>query len=159
MFHPTLKIKIYQEDLVFGPGLVILMEHILVTESMKDACGEMGMSYSKGWKIINRAEKELGYELLERRHGGKSGGKCTVTEKGKSLMKRYRQMEEETRDCLQKSFEKYFPEYQRIREIFLSFRSIIKNRSQNKTVSRKWRKKDAELDKRTAEKQCKDEFL
>ena len=40
------------------------MEHILVTESMKDACGEMGMSYSKGWKIINRAEKELGYELL-----------------------------------------------------------------------------------------------
>ena len=37
MFHPTLKIKIYQEDLVFGPGLVILMEHILVTESMKDA--------------------------------------------------------------------------------------------------------------------------
>ena len=36
MFHPTLKIKIYQEDLVFGPGLVILMEHILVTESMKD---------------------------------------------------------------------------------------------------------------------------
>ena len=66
MFHPTLKIKIYQEDLVFGPGLVILMEHILVTESMKDACGEMGMSYSKGWKIINRAEKELGYELLER---------------------------------------------------------------------------------------------
>ena len=50
MFHPTLKIKIYQEDLVFGPGLVILMEHILVTESMKDACGEMGMSYSKGWK-------------------------------------------------------------------------------------------------------------
>lgn len=67
MFHPTLKIKIYQEDLVFGPGLVILMEHILVTESMKDACGEMGMSYSKGWKIINRAEKELGYELLARR--------------------------------------------------------------------------------------------
>ena len=159
MFHPTLKIKIYQEDLVFGPGLVILMEHILVTESMKDACGEMGMSYNKGWKIINRAEKELGYELLERRHGGKSGGKCTVTEKGKSLMKRYRQMEKETRDCLQKSFEKYFPEYQRIREIFLSFRSIIKNRPQNKTVSRKWRKKDAELDKRTAEKQCKDEFL
>lgn len=64
MFHPTLKIKIYQEDLVFGPGLVILMEHILVTESMKDACGEMGMSYSKGWKIINRAEKELGYEFV-----------------------------------------------------------------------------------------------
>lgn len=111
MFHPTLKIKIYQEDLVFGPGLVILMEHILVTESMKDACGEMGMSYSKGWKIINRAEKELGYELLERRHGGKSGGKCTVTEKGVSLIERYRLLERETRQSVQQRFEKYFPEY------------------------------------------------
>lgn len=108
MFHPTLKIKIYQEDLVFGPGLVILMEHILVTESMKDACGEMGMSYSKGWKIINRAEKELGYELLERRHGGKSGGKCTVTEKGKSLMKRYRQMEKEQGTACRRALKSIF---------------------------------------------------
>lgn len=57
MFHPTLKIKIYQEDLVFGPGLVILMEHILVTESMKDACGEMGMSYSKGWRSSTGQKK------------------------------------------------------------------------------------------------------
>ena len=111
MFRPILKIKIYQDDLVFGPGLVILLEYLLKTESMKDACSEMGMSYSKGWRIINRAEKELGYELLDRRHGGKSGGKCTVTQKGQSLMKRYRQMEEETKANLQKSFEKYFPEY------------------------------------------------
>lgn len=115
MFHPVIKLKVYNEDLVFGPGLITLLEYLRQTGSMKEACAAMGMSYSKGWKIINRAEKELGYELLERRHGGKSGGKCTVTEKGKSLMKRYRQMEKETRDCLQKSFEKYFPEYQRIR--------------------------------------------
>ena len=65
-----------------------------MTESMKDACGEMGMSYSKGWKIINRAEKELGYELLERRHGGKKWWKMYGDrKKEKSLMKRYRQME------------------------------------------------------------------
>lgn len=81
MFRPVVKIKIYQEDLVFGPGLIMLLEQIQTTESMKDACAQMEMSYSKGWKIINRAEKELGYGLLERRHGGKSGGKCTVTEK------------------------------------------------------------------------------
>ena len=115
MFHPTLKIKIYQEDLVFGPGLVILMEHILVTESMRMPVGKWECPTAKAGRSSTGQKKELGYELLERRHGGKSGGKCTVTEKGKSLMKRYRQMEKETRDCLQKSFEKYFPEYQRIR--------------------------------------------
>ena len=59
MFRPVVKIKIYQEDLVFGPGLIMLLEQIQTTESMKDACAQMEMSYSKGWKIINRAEKEL----------------------------------------------------------------------------------------------------
>ena len=60
MFHPTLKIKIYQEDLVFGPGLVILMEHILVTESMKDACGEMGMSYRQRLEDHQPGRKRTG---------------------------------------------------------------------------------------------------
>ena len=50
--------------------------------------------------------------MLERRHGGKSGGKCTVTEKGASLIERYRLLERETRQSVQQSFEKYFPEYQ-----------------------------------------------
>ena len=113
--HPEIRLYLARERPFFGLGPASLLRLIQETQSVRHACEKMKMSYSKGWKIINRAEKELGYELLERRHGGKSGGKCTVTEKGKSLMKRYRQMEKETRDCLQKSFEKYFPEYQRIR--------------------------------------------
>lgn len=112
MFHPVLKIKVFQEELVFGPGLIILLEYIQETESMKEACGKMEMSYSKGWKIVNRAEKELGYELILRRHGGKSGGKCSITSQGKSLVERYRKMESETKEALRKNFEKYFPEYQ-----------------------------------------------
>ena len=104
--HFRNKLVISREEDFFGPGVYDLLKYIDETGSIQAAAAKMNMSYSKGWKIINRAEKELGYELLERRHGGKSGGKCTVTEKGKSLMKRYRQMEKETRDCLQKSFEK-----------------------------------------------------
>ncbi len=112
MFHPIVKIKICNDNLVFGPGLITLLEYIQKTESMKEACAEMKMSYSKGWKIMNRAEKELGYELLERRHGGKSGGKCGVTPKGLSLIERYRKMEKECLKNVQENFEKYFPEYQ-----------------------------------------------
>ena len=112
MFHPTLKIKIYQEDLVFGPGLVILMEHILVTESMKDACGEMGMSYSKGWKIINRAEKELGFRFLNRCNGGKNGGSSTITPEGRVFMERYHAMVEDMRRMTQNFFDVYFGEFQ-----------------------------------------------
>ena len=108
MFHPTLKIKIYQEDLVFGPGLVILMEHILVTESMKDACGEMGMSYSKGWKIVKDAQKQLGFPLLNTKSGGAEGGFSQLTPQCREFLKNYLDMEAELAAESRKLFEKYF---------------------------------------------------
>lgn len=111
MFRPVVKVKICNEELVFGPGLVMLLEFILQTNSMKEACACMGMSYSKGWKIVNRAEKELGYELLSRQHGGTRGGKCDVTEEGRVLMKRYQEMETEIKSLTQAAFAKHFPEY------------------------------------------------
>ncbi|MDU7710299.1 MAG: LysR family transcriptional regulator [Clostridium sp.] len=111
MFHPDIKLKVYNEDLVFGPGLITLLEYLRQTGSMKEACAAMGMSYSKGWKIVNRAEKELGYELLLRRHGGSMGGKCELTEKGDSLVTRYRNMEKMVNQKTQQAFEEYFPEY------------------------------------------------
>ena len=48
----------------------MLMEYIEKTGSMQEACLEMGLSYSKGAKMIKMAEKQLGYRLLERRIGG-----------------------------------------------------------------------------------------
>lgn len=113
MFYPVVKVQVYKNELVFGPGLVTLLEGIVQTESVKEACAQMGMSYSKGWKILNRAEGELGYELLTRRHGGKTGGKCSVTQEGISLIARYKKMEEEVRNSARESFEKYFPEYRK----------------------------------------------
>ena len=104
MFHPVIKLKVYNEDLVFGPGLITLLEYLRQTGSMKEACAAMGMSYSKGWKIVNRAEKELGYELLLRRHGGSMGGKCELTEKGDSLVTRYRNMEKMVNQKTQQAF-------------------------------------------------------
>lgn len=111
MFHPVLKLKIYNQDLVFGPGLITLLRYIEQSGSMKEACAEMGMSYSKGWKIVNRAEKELGYELLSRRHGGNMGGQCEMTAQGRSLAERYEEMENEISKITIEKFVKYFPEY------------------------------------------------
>lgn len=114
MFYPVVKVKILNdEELVFGPGLVTLMEYIGESGSMKEACGKMGMSYSKGWKIVNRAETELKYELIARRHGGNQGGKCELTEQGRSLIERYRKMEEQVKFLTQEAFEVQFPEYQK----------------------------------------------
>lgn len=111
MLHPVISVKIYDEDPVFGPGLIMLLGYIRKTGSMKEACTEMGMSYSKGWKIVNRAERELGYELLARQHGGTRGGNCEVTEGGVSLIQRFDAMEREIKSYASIAFEKYFPAY------------------------------------------------
>ena len=111
MFHPVVKLKVYNEELVYGPGLITLLEFLRTTGSMKEACKKMGMSYSKGWKLVNRAEKELGYDLLLRRHGGSMGGKCEITEDGDFLIIRYRQMEQKVNELTQAAFGEYFPEY------------------------------------------------
>lgn len=105
------KIRICDSEPVLGPGLVRLLEFIEKTGSMKEACTTMGMSYSKGWKIVNRAEALLKEELIVRFHGGTKGGKCGITEKGASLIERFNQMQKEMEDNGKKAFEKYFPEY------------------------------------------------
>ena len=109
MLHAEVKVKISREEQVFGPGIVQLMQYVQKTGSVKEACEMMGMSYSKGWKIINRAERELGIRLIERRHGGKSGGSCHVTEQGEDMMSRFLEMEGEIEAYTEQMFRKYFP--------------------------------------------------
>lgn len=106
--HPEVKLQVTGEELVFGPGIARLLELIEQTESVKESCAQMEMSYSKGWKIINRAEKELGYRLLGRHHGGQSGGSCLLTEEGKELLQKYRRLEEEVKKYTEIRFRDYF---------------------------------------------------
>ena len=111
MFYPAVKIKVYNEELVFGPGLSMLLGHIKETGSMKEACSAMGMSYSKGWKIVNRAEKELEYALITRQHGGSRGGKCEITQKGAALIQRYEKLEKTCRNTQKKYSWNIFRKY------------------------------------------------
>ena len=60
---------------------------------MQTACKEMEMSYSKGWKIIKKAENYLGYSLIESKSGGASGGFSHLTPEAKELLTRYKGME------------------------------------------------------------------
>lgn len=110
MYSAKIKLKIAGTEVFFGPGVAELLEAVKKEESMKQACASMGMSYSKGWNIINRAEKEMNTELIIRQHGGKSGGKCGLTENGECFLMRYRKMEKEILRYTEETFENYFPE-------------------------------------------------
>ena len=69
----------------FGRGIARLCEGV---ESNK-ACKEMGMAYSKAWKIMHNTEESLGFALLERQ--GARGS--VLTQEAKMLLQAFRETE------------------------------------------------------------------
>lgn len=91
----------------FGEGPYRLFRGIEKTGSLRAAAAEMGMAYTKAIKLVNNAEKELGFPFTTRVVGGKSGGGSTLTAEGKAWMERY----EKYRDACLKENERIFREY------------------------------------------------
>ena len=59
------------------------------TGSLRSASISMGLAYTKALRMINKAEKELGFSLTKRSTGGRSGGGSTLTPEGKEWLKKY----------------------------------------------------------------------
>ena len=76
-----------------GPGVCELLERIRETGSIQAAAAGMELSYTKAWKILNRAEEELGTSLITRVSGGRNGGSSTLTSAGEEAVKDFREME------------------------------------------------------------------
>lgn len=102
------KVWIEDENKAFGKGPYELLIQINKLGSINMACKNLNMSYSKGLKIINNIENELGFKLLDRTIGGKSGGGCSLTEEGKILINAYEKFTEELDIEINRLFEKYF---------------------------------------------------
>ncbi|GFN36778.1 winged helix-turn-helix domain-containing protein [Tepidimicrobium xylanilyticum] len=93
---------------VFGRGPYMLLKTVDRLGSLNKACKELNMSYSKAWAIINRAEKLLGYNLLNRETGGVDGGGSCLTDKAKDLIKAYEDFTKEAEETVEKIYEKFF---------------------------------------------------
>lgn len=109
--RPALKLTLAREQVFFGPGTYYLLESILNTGSVKKACHLMGISYSKGWKMIHLAESEFGYKLVITKKGGEKGGRSTLSAFGLNLIKDYQDYVIECSASIKTSFEKYFSKY------------------------------------------------
>ncbi len=107
-YEPHAKVTIREGEGFFGPGIAQLLELLGETGSVKDACREMELSYTKGWHIINRAEEALGFALITRNQGGKAGGSSSLTQEGRDYLKRYRRFEADVMDYTRKSYQKHF---------------------------------------------------
>ena len=82
-------------------GKAELMELISETGSIRQAAARMGMSYRRGWLLVDELNRMFRQPVVETKHGGKSGGGAALTEFGEELLKRFRAMERVTMKALE----------------------------------------------------------
>lgn len=106
--YPQIQLTLERNEGFFGPQAAQFLSLIDHTGSMQTACKQMHMSYTKGWKILKEAERQLGYPLLVTQSGGAEGGFSQLTPKSKDFLERYLMMEKGLREEGERLFKKYF---------------------------------------------------
>jgi len=102
------KVWLDQGGKAFGEGPYELLRTVEMTKSLHQAAQQMGMSYSKAWRLIRTMEKRLGFVFLERKAGGVSGGGSKVTPGAKRFMKHYGRFRKDVTKALEKIYQKHF---------------------------------------------------
>jgi molybdate transport system regulatory protein len=104
----TYKIWIDRKGKAFGDGPYELLRGVEKTGSLHKVADQMGMAYSKAWTLIRLLEQRLGFPLLERKVGGRSGGGSQITPQAKELMLCYGRFREEAKEAIEKIYQKHF---------------------------------------------------
>lgn len=102
------RVRVFMEEPDFGKGVAQLLSLTREKGSLSAAYKSMGMAASKAWKILNRAEADLGVKLVERKSGGKQGGGSQLTPEGEDILNRYENFQKEVAEAVKRSFIKNF---------------------------------------------------
>ena len=109
LLRPEFALRLAREDVFFGPEEARFLGLIRDTGSVKLACAQLGLSYSKGWMLLKRINSGVGAPVVESIQGGTGGGCTELTEKGHWLMESFAAFDSDCREYAKKSFQKHFP--------------------------------------------------
>ena len=88
---PEIRLNLWLETTdgqLFGMGRAQLLDKIEECGSLRKAAEEMCMSYRAAWGKIKRTEEILGFKLIQKERGNKTGYR--LTEAARALKKSYR---------------------------------------------------------------------
>ena len=106
--RPVMDFAITRGKPLLDRKLMTLLRLIGQTQSVRDACSRMQISYSTAWNLLNAAEDALGYPLILRNKGGPSGSGSLLTERGSTLLSACEQFELAAREKIVKLYDAYF---------------------------------------------------
>jgi molybdate transport system regulatory protein len=105
---PRCKVWVEKHGVVFGAGLLGLLDGVALHGSLARAAAEMGMSYRAAWGRLRRFESVWGIPLVRTRRGGSGGGGTSLTPEAERLMAQYRRWQEEVEEAIQELFRRTF---------------------------------------------------
>ena len=77
---------------VLGHGRMVLLEAVDQAGSISAAARSLDMPYRKAWSQLSVMEKQMPFPLMERKVGGKGGGKTSLTPETRELLAQFRQL-------------------------------------------------------------------
>ncbi|MDQ6622791.1 MAG: LysR family transcriptional regulator [Verrucomicrobiota bacterium] len=89
-----MRIRVYANERMLGPGKMELLEAIAATGSLSAAAREMGMSYTRAWKLVQELNRAAQRPMVAMSRGGHSRGAATLSPFGEKVLGLYRQMDE-----------------------------------------------------------------
>lgn len=110
------EVRLEREKKFFDERAKLLLVLLKEMKTMGKTCQHMALSKRKAWDIINEMERELGFKVVDRRHGGRDGGSTELTEKGEEFLYRYLELENEIKKYAHKRFQELFGDYIEERE-------------------------------------------
>ena len=110
MDNINLKVKLYlenEQDKFMGIGVLWLLQKISDCGSLRAAAMELGISYSKAFRMVENLEQSLGMAVLSRRKGGMQRSGASLTAFGREFIVLYDAFQKECKALLKDPFEKF----------------------------------------------------
>ncbi|MDA3779862.1 MAG: LysR family transcriptional regulator [Bacteroidales bacterium] len=93
---------------VLGEGMIYLLNKIKSEGSIQAAANECKISYRKAWGNIKKAEKTLNFSIVEKKRGGKDGGRTNLTDDGEKLLEAFDELKKEFDKAIHNTAKKFF---------------------------------------------------
>jgi molybdate transport system regulatory protein len=110
----TIKSRIWIEDangkVVFGAGRLKILDEVQRHGSLNAAAKVLQMSYRAVWGKIRATEQRIGHPLLTRKTGGPEGGGSELTDFGKAILEKFRNLQTTTEADADAVFRELFSE-------------------------------------------------
>ncbi len=117
----SLKVKLYLEDAqekFMGIGVLWLLQKVEECGSLRSAAINLGISYSKAFKMVENLESSLGQNVLERKRGGSCRVGATLTPFGLQFVALYDAFQKQCKQLLKEPFESFMKNLSALKEEF-----------------------------------------